>query len=305
VERVIQGQRFRIRADDYNAFVDAAEDFRRRRGAAISPGIVRRAHPGEVFVRNDTGFDQPQGRALEIGDILTDIPDASIDADVMQGVVVEGLTPSAGCFRPLAVLREPIPEGEIGRAVLEGIVAARVTLRSTLHRFADVSPGSPILRSRGIGRFEILSLPPAVTVSADDDDPRWALVRRVADGVVRILARITGSTVLTTNRWEYSWEEVDITEAGAIEVIPAPGGRTHANSGKALNSIEFPNTGIGVEGNGVDRDNLPPTFTMQPITTGNVVVLEGPFGRGTEPTKARWLFAIPNADDGVCEGAEV
>jgi hypothetical protein len=302
LRKVQTGDPLRIPALAYNAFVDSAIDYKNRMSGPTRSPNGGLSDAAVLLVRNDTGADLPPGSIVELGDILVDIPDAGDASKVLQNVIVEGLTPTAGGFGPVAVTREPISDGKVGRAMLEGVIACRLELRSALHRFADVLPGSTLLASRGVGRFEILSLPPSVTVSEDDADPRWAIVRRVADGLVRILARITGSTSIASNQWEYDWEEINITDAGAIEVVS--GGRTSAASGKARNGIEFPNTGSGVEGNGVDRGYLPMSFTMRPIVSGNVVVLEGPFGRAAMPTAATWLFAIPNADDGPCPEPE-
>lgn len=111
-----------------------------------------------------------------------------------------------------------------------------------------------------------------------------------------ILAKITGSTLIDPNRWEYDWEEVRFDPAEAT-FPSADAVRTSASHGKALNLIEASNTGIGVEGNGVDMANIG-TFELKPIAGGPVVELRGPFG---ESPNTYWRFAATNAIDGTCE----
>lgn len=294
--KVQPGDPLRIPAPAYNAFLDASAFAKARSTAPTrSPngGVQDRSL---VLVRNDTGLDQPQGRVLEIGDILVDIPDAGDAAKVLQGVVIEGLAPTAGNSGALVILRDSIPEGRIGRAALEGVVPARIVLESVDHRFADVTAGSTLLRSRAFGRFEILSRPPGVAASAGDADLRWALVRRLAGESVRFLARITGAVEEGPNKWVYTWEEVALNTSGNPALVP--GGRTSAAAGEAINLFERSNTGSGIEGNGVDRANVPPGFEMKPAPVGLVVWLEGPAPR--IPLAPWWTFFYSNADDGAC-----
>lgn len=111
-------------------------------------------------------------------------------------------------------------------------------------------------------------------------------------------ARITGATLIggASNRWEYTWEQVFAGEATGAWTT-STGGRTHSTHGLAYNRMETGNTGAGVEGNGVDRANLPVGFSMQAIATGAIVQMHGPFGAsGTQ-----WCsFSAVNSDDGAC-----
>jgi len=114
-----------------------------------------------------------------------------------------------------------------------------------------------------------------------------------------VLARITGNNDLDPNKWTYDWEEVRI--GADKEVEPVDGGRTSGEDGVAINPMESSNDNEGVEGNGVDRDNLPDGFAMQPIATGCVVLLIGPIDDGTD-TLWLMLSGPVNSDDGECGG---
>jgi hypothetical protein len=108
--------------------------------------------------------------------------------------------------------------------------------------------------------------------------------------------RITAATSVATNKWRYSWESVALSDT-PLEVSVAGAARTHATDGYAYNGMEAPNDGSGVEGNSVDRDNLPGGFAMQPIATGVLKRIYGPYGGETR----YWLIdGVPNSDDGEC-----
>jgi len=107
-------------------------------------------------------------------------------------------------------------------------------------------------------------------------------------------ARITGATAAGANKWLYDWEQVVTQDDGAF--LAVVDGLTSVTHGQARNAAEESNTGAGVEGNGVDRANLPTTFTMQPIGP-RVVVMSGPFGLATAPYT---VFHATNSDDGAC-----
>lgn len=291
--KVRPGIPLRVPAQTYNAFIDAALAHRSMRRAPGSPLAVA-SHPGAVSVLNTTAGDLPRGAAVELGAIAVDPGDSSAPEALLQGVVLEALTPALG-YGPLAIVADPIPEGGVGLAVLEGLVTARVTVAHDGHRFADVVPGSTTLTTRGIGRVEILWKEDTAGAGGTD---KWALVRRVADGAVRILARLTGATMLSDNRWSYTWEECRLAPSGAFEAVP--GGLTSASSGEAINSVEASNTDTGVQGNGVDLENLPLTFALQPAPAGVVVELSGPWPRVSLPLAPWWIFAFENAVDGAC-----
>lgn len=288
--KVQTGDPLKINARAYNAFVDAAVAHAAggRTGARASRSPVP---AGALRVLNSTSADLPRGAAVELGGLAIAVPGA--DA-ALEGVILEALLPALG-YGPLVILADPIPVLGVGLAVIDGVVACRITVAHEGHRFADVAIGETTLTTRGAGRVEILWKEAGVSAEPGD---KWAYVRRVADGAVRVLARITGSTMLGDNRWAYTWEECRLAPSGAFEAVS--GGLGSASSGEAINLTEASNTDTGVQGNGVDRANLPETFTMMPAPAGIVVELTGPWPRASLPLAPWWIFAYENADDGAC-----
>lgn len=110
-----------------------------------------------------------------------------------------------------------------------------------------------------------------------------------------LFAKITSSTAIsgTTNRWEYSWEEVSFSSTLGLVTRAY----TSTNAGKAYNLCEFVNNGTGYEGPGWDLATSPTGFSIQPIR--ECVVQLWPVeldGTGS----ARWVFFAANVLDGVC-----
>jgi hypothetical protein len=96
------------------------------------------------------------------------------------------------------------------------------------------------------------------------------------------------------NRWTYTIDEV-IRTSGYAWISPTePRGTTYA-----MNSIETPNTGAGVEGNGVDHGSAdyPAGFSMQPAAVGAVVWVRIEMDPdGLE----QYTFEYANAETGPC-----
>jgi len=109
-------------------------------------------------------------------------------------------------------------------------------------------------------------------------------------------ARISGNTADGTNRWYYSFVEVEKTGAGYDNWTTQAGGRT----GTARNLSEDINDAAGVQGNGVDLANLDTadyTFTIQAVPTNGLVrVWETRTGATTE-----YWFQYENGVDGTCD----
>jgi len=116
-------------------------------------------------------------------------------------------------------------------------------------------------------------------------------------GDSRRLARITARSAVGTNRWQYSWTEVYAVGLSGTDIVfdDVTGGAASATHGYAYNLHEINNDGSGVEGNGVNVDNLPAELSYQPVAIGDVVEIIGQFGDGSDNY---WLFYGENAIDG-------
>lgn len=119
-------------------------------------------------------------------------------------------------------------------------------------------------------------------------------------------AKITGNATSGTNRWVYSWEEVEKTTTGYGGWTTVSDGRSGTTTtDPAYNLVEDMNTGVNahVEGNGVDPAHLDTddyTFAMMPCTTGVYVKMHEVTFDASGPQTEYW-FAYENGVDGVCD----
>ena len=126
-------------------------------------------------------------------------------------------------------------------------------------------------------------------------DERQPQVRQ--PGTVMFLARITASQVITTNRWKYEWEEVEMVDS-SFDALS--GGRSGTFSdGFALNTLESDNTadvvapGVDVSAAGSYPSGFSPQSICEQVTP--VVIMFKISGGDTD-----YVFSVANAHDGDC-----
>lgn len=120
------------------------------------------------------------------------------------------------------------------------------------------------------------------TIWSDKGEPEKSYwIEAGGVGATSQWATIGGSSADGDNKWVYTATLEDSGEEAA----------------GVRNGMELPNSGAGVQGNGVNVDNLPDGFEIQPIASGvrvRVWTLENEEGEDEY-----WFFA-PNAVDGEC-----
>jgi len=145
LKKVRPGDRLRIPAKAYNAFVEAATAH--RAGQSSLDRTSQRGHAwqsGIVPVRNDTGADRDRLSVLAIdGPVFApDNGGGAADDAFIRRVVLKGTTPSrpsdVGWF---VITLEPIGAGRIGRACVSGVCPALVKYEEDFHYFADITDG--------------------------------------------------------------------------------------------------------------------------------------------------------------------
>ncbi len=106
-------------------------------------------------------------------------------------------------------------------------------------------------------------------------------------------AKITGSSVITTNRWTYSFVEVKLNVGGTFNIKP------DGVTGTAYNTIEANNGVCGIMGSGDDCDVFPTGITELPIGIGAVVRMSRLYNC-EEPPVLEYVFTLPNNAGGEC-----
>lgn len=78
------------------------------------------------------------------------------------------------------------------------------------------------------------------------------------------MGRVLSSTLIAPNQWEYQIVQVGKSDTGYAVTEEYP----NAYKGVAYNMLELDNKGSGVQGNGVNVDQLPGGFSLGPIPSG-------------------------------------
>ncbi len=171
LSKVRDGDRLRIPASTYNAFIDAAREGQNF-GRTLNPfGADRNL----IKIKNTSGADVDRFGVLGVDDPIYG-PDDDL-AEFQGRVAFNGRLPGSpshvGPFQRgrIAIPLEPIASGQIGRACISGICVARVNMLKSNHEYATFTDNTSQLESRTSGTVEI------VWVESGVGALKWAVVR--------------------------------------------------------------------------------------------------------------------------------
>jgi hypothetical protein len=137
LNKVHSGEPLRIPATAYNAFVEAALDFRsRQHNVAAPPGGWTASE--RVKIKNNSGTDVARFQILGIDGVVFDPQDA-LQA-FQHEVVLSGITPNLWNHREgrFVICATPIPNGTIGTAWCSGTCPVQINVTNEYHSYADV-----------------------------------------------------------------------------------------------------------------------------------------------------------------------
>ena len=157
--RVKPGDQFTITAAEYNRLLVAAEAAHRNRLPGGGGPRTHLRNAATVRVHNLSATTVPIGGIVGFESPLTDPTVGPMElARFVRDATIE-------CVRPtedehtgrVGVAIEPIAEDTVGRVVFDGVVAARVNVVKTWHKFADVGESAgDTLQSKPDGSAQIL-----------------------------------------------------------------------------------------------------------------------------------------------------
>ena len=211
LRHVRPGEKLRIGAGAFNAFVDAARSGRRL-PHNIAPSRDVAGGPSRqttILVRNESGEDVPRFGCLAIGEPI--IPPEENATEFANRPSLIGVAPmELRHFGSCVVATEPIATGKIGRCVLRGITPARVLMADVRHTHADIAEGFRLLKTGFVGSARILWRP----------DEAGEVVCFVEIGPVardRITAVIGKAHPFpgVPFGWRYEWEEARLDDEPA------------------------------------------------------------------------------------------
>jgi len=168
LKKVQTGDALRIPAQAYNAFIDAARDFRGRT-ASVGQRPMPAPPTETIRVRNDSGIAVGRFAVLGINGPLID-PTSNL-REFANRLGVAGVAPTkadhAGRF---VITAEPLAPGAIGGARVAGASIARIDMQADGDRWAEVADSAAVpLRSGDAGSARILWAEPGTGV-------KWAVV---------------------------------------------------------------------------------------------------------------------------------
>jgi hypothetical protein len=170
-KKVQPGQRLKITAEAFNAFVDAARAVREHKQFGTDASQFFR-QSGIVKLRNASGADQ--GRFAVLGLTEPIILPAANETEFKRQVTFEGVVPARNDHKgKFAVLLEPVAAGKIGLAVVAGVVPVHLQVSpGQLYDCAEIIDGSTqALVNLPHGSARVL------WVEATGSTERWAVVR--------------------------------------------------------------------------------------------------------------------------------
>ena len=142
MNKVQTGDLIQIKASTWNSFIDAAE-YVKNLQSDQSGGVLRNGnYSGVVLLKNGESTLFPRFSAMAITDVLirpdVNEPEFTGKCPAFLGRKVT----NAYEEYPYAVLLEPVDAGKIGRALLLGIVPAKVSILDPEHKFAEPMVGN-------------------------------------------------------------------------------------------------------------------------------------------------------------------
>lgn len=170
-KKVQTGQPLKIPAETFNAFLDAARDFRARQQSRETQFQPTFRQSGIVKVKNGSGEDRNRFEILGIDrPIFT--PTDNLDT-FQNDVLLVGVKPD-GEDHPgrFCVLLEPLKSDAIGLAVIAGVCPVRIDVQEESDTFAEVQDDDATqLKSGGSGSVTIL------WKESGTGENKWAVVR--------------------------------------------------------------------------------------------------------------------------------
>ena len=135
-----KGQPIALRADTMNAWNDAARATKRaRHGGGAGNSFAEIVPSLTVYIRNDTGGDLDERSVVRILDWV--VSPVDFPFEVLDRPVLSADTPNA-TTNLIAILSEPILDGEYGKAVIPGPVAVvDILINDSGHEWAQPIDG--------------------------------------------------------------------------------------------------------------------------------------------------------------------
>lgn len=142
LKKVRSGDPLVIPAAAYNAFIDAAVDYRQRMAHLGQGAQPSNQQASIVLVRNDSGADRQRFEVLGVDSPIID-PSAN-EEEFKNRVALSCVAPAADTHEgKFVILAEPIASGKIGRAYAAGVCPVKIDVPDEEQewRYAEIADG--------------------------------------------------------------------------------------------------------------------------------------------------------------------
>jgi hypothetical protein len=226
LRKVRSGDPLVIPAAAYNAFIDAALDFRQRTahlGQGAQPSFPQASI---VLVRNDSGSNQNRMAVLGVEAPIID-PSAN-EEEFRNRVALSCITPAADTHEgKFVVLAEPIANGKIGRAYAAGVCPVKIDVPDEEHewRYAEIADGIT-------GNLKV-SMQGSATIlwRAGGTGVQWAVIRLGQPVPMHVfpveLTQVGGEQGDEENPASWTYDVLDITTGETLASVVDPVASPH------------------------------------------------------------------------------
>ena len=154
MKKVKSREKFRVKAETWNSFINAAEFVKQRQADMKSQTGRRDTKSGTVMLRNGTDAVLEQFAVVSIGNLI--ITPADNEPEFRQAMPVFEAVPlsDSNKDKPFAVLQKPLAKKECGIALVAGITPVKINVTSESHEYAEASAAG--LKSSDSGAVRIL-----------------------------------------------------------------------------------------------------------------------------------------------------
>ena len=244
--KVQKGDPLIIKANTFNAFIDAAVAHRRGR-LGVGRTTTREAGQSVVVpIKNNSGADRSRYDVLGIDGPLFD--PATYPDSFKQQVALKGITPVTSTHEgSFAILLEPVAAGSIGQAAIAGLTIVKVNVPDTdaeafdFAEIADATTGYLVKSATGTARV--------VTIESGTGT-KWAVVGFGSAGPSKLLsanhtdtkadaaAVAKGSMIVGSGDSPSVWDAVTIGANGKVwTVVGGTGAWADPPGGGSVTSI--------------------------------------------------------------------
>ena len=155
MQKVAVGEKFKVKANTWNAFIDAAEYHKNHQLQLGAESLRNNSKSGIILVRNDSSELLEQFMPVILDDLIIQPDDEEKEQEFKSRVpVFSGEKVSAdNKDKPFAILQVPLESEKIGKALLQGITPAKINIGNESHQYAKLDASELVSCSNGIGRI--------------------------------------------------------------------------------------------------------------------------------------------------------